>query len=133
MNTVVKTLLPRTWRTETMHQKYEEERQTDVRSNECPLCAAPALETFSHWKIVENRYPYDAVAQVHHMLVTHRHISSDTELTAEEYTEYLSLKKATLNEAYTFVLEALPRNKSIPGHHHLHLIVPKIIAETPLQ
>jgi diadenosine tetraphosphate (Ap4A) HIT family hydrolase len=127
MNTVVKNLLPRTWRTEAMHQKYEQGRAEDVGSDTCPLCEAPSKSEFKHWRIVENIYPYDAVALVHDMLVTKRHISKDRELSEEEIAELYELKDTVLNETYTFVMEALPKNKSVPGHYHLHLIVSKVI------
>lgn len=128
MNTVVKTLLPRTWRTEAMHAKYEEGRKGVISDGSCPLCEAPSKSEFKHWRIVENIYPYDAVASLHDMLVTKRHISKDNELTKEELDELHELKETVLNETYTFVMEALPRNKSVPGHYHLHLIVSKVVS-----
>jgi diadenosine tetraphosphate (Ap4A) HIT family hydrolase len=127
MNTVVKTLLPRTWRTEAMHQKYETGRKEVVNDGSCPLCRAPIKYEFKHWKIIENIYPYDAVASLHDMLITKRHLSKDIELLEEEIAELYELKETILNETYTFVMEALPKNKSVPGHYHLHLIVSKII------
>lgn len=111
-----------------MHTKYEEGRQRFVNDGSCPLCAAPALAEYAHWRIVENIYPYDAVAAKHDMLVTKHHLSSDQEITPEEFEELSHLKQTDLNDAYTFVMEALPKNKSIPGHYHLHLIVAKVVS-----
>lgn len=127
MNTVVKKLRPRSWRTEAMHEKYECEREQSVADDSCPMCSSPSVSEFTHWRIVTNIYPYDAVAAVHDMLVTKRHTPSERTLTPEEYAELVELKETALNEAYTFVAEALPYNKSVPGHYHLHLLVPKIV------
>ncbi len=127
MNTVVKKLLPRSWRTEAMHKKYEQERTETVLDGTCPLCSTPTHLEFKYWRIVENTYPYDAVASKHHMLLTKRHLSADRDLTKEETDELIELKESVLDELYTFIMEALPRNKSIPGHYHLHLIVPKVV------
>lgn len=128
MNTVVKKLLPRSWRTQAMHETYEEGRADSVITDECPLCTAPVIGEFTYWKIIKNKYPYDAVTLRHDLLVVKRHVGSDKELTEAERDELFTLKESTLNETYTFILEALPRNKSIPGHHHLHLMIPKVIS-----
>jgi len=128
MNTVVKKLLPRSWRTQAMHEKYEEERVASVISDSCPLCTVPVIAEFTYWKVVENKYPYDAVTLRHDLLIVKRHVGSDKELTQAEREELLELKETTLNDTYTFIMEALPRNKSIPGHHHLHLMIPKVVS-----
>lgn len=127
MNTVAKKLQPRTWRSEAAHQRYETERQNDVTSQHCPLCDAPTIESYIHWIKIENIYPYDAIAIQHDMLITKRHIGYDRELSDEERAELSNLKESTLNETYAMIMEALPKNRSIPGHYHLHLIVPKVI------
>jgi diadenosine tetraphosphate (Ap4A) HIT family hydrolase len=127
MNTVVKKLMPRCWRTEAMHKKYENERVIVLEDGGCPMCTAPTRTAYIHWRVVENIYPYDAVAEKHDMLVTKRHLSNDTELTSEEQEELSRLKATYLNDSYTFILEALPKSKSIPGHYHLHLIIPKVV------
>lgn len=127
MITVVKKLRPRCWRTVAMHDKYENERTSVVEEGSCPMCTAPTKTEHINWRIVENIYPYDAVAERHDMLVTKRHLCSDTELTSEELAELFKLKVTSLNDSYTFIMEALPSNKSIPGHYHLHLIVPKVV------
>ena len=127
MNTVVKKLLPRTWRTHAMHEKYEKERKSSIQDGSCPLCEAPSKSEYQHWRIVENVYPYDAVAELHDMIVPKKHLSGDRELTEEELEELYTLKETVLNDTYTFVMEALPKNKSIPGHYHLHLIVSKVV------
>lgn len=127
MNTVVKKLQPRSWRTKEMHEKYESERADVIEKEGCPMCSTSSMQEFEHWRIVKNIYPYDAVAATHDMLITKRHLSKDTELSSKELEELFRLKATVLNDSYTFIMEALPKNKSIPGHFHFHLIVPKII------
>ncbi len=124
---IVKNLLPRSWRTQAMHERYQNERQADVQAaDHCPLCKAKTIQEFTHWRIIDNKYPYDAVAAVHEMIVPMRHCT-EKELTSEELAEYSELKQTVLNQKYSHIFEALPKSKSIPGHHHLHLIVPKIV------
>lgn len=119
------TLLPRSWRSQEMHDRYTSERQSDLQhDNCCPLCEAPTIQEFEYWRIIPNKYPYDAVALKHEQIVPKRHTAGD-DLTEEEQAELVTLKKGALNESYTFMIEALPKTKSIPGHFHLHLMVPK--------
>jgi hypothetical protein len=81
------------------------------------------LHTFTYWKVVENEYPYDRVAAVHHMILPLRH-TDGTDLSEAERAELEQLKQTILNDTYHFIVEALPRTKSIPAHFHLHLMVP---------
>ncbi len=83
---------------------------------------------FTHWRITENRYPYDRIAVTHHLLSPKRHVT-DSELSEDELTELKDIRQAKLNQDYTFIMEALPRGRSIPAHFHLHLIVPKEFAK----
>jgi len=110
-----------------MHERYEEGRQSDVKNpGVCPLCEAKTIEKFEHWRIITNKYPYDAVALVHEMIIPIRHCV-EKELNEAEIAEYTELKQSVLNQKYSHIFEALPKSKSIPGHHHLHLIIPKIV------
>lgn len=112
------------WRTEETHALYMARIDAGDLDEVCRLCEAPTLHMLTHWRIVENKYPYDRVAAVHHMIIPMRHTSGN-DLTEEELTELDELKRGHLNEHYEFVVEALPRTKSIPGHFHLHLITSK--------
>lgn len=112
-----------TLRTKETEQKYKEHREKGGL-NSCPLCAETAIEQFTYWKVIPNAFPYDRIASVHTMLVPNRHVT-EAELTPEEVEEFKQLKSTYLNDNYQFVLEAMHKQKSIPGHFHLHLIVVK--------
>jgi hypothetical protein len=119
-----RTLKPRSWRSQEMHDRYETERQADLDSDACPLCDAPSITEFEHWRIIPNKYPYDAVALKHDQIIPKHHWVS-AEIPAEAWAELTELKERELNQEYSFIIEALPGTKSIPGHFHLHLMVPK--------
>ena len=106
-----------------MIERYRIHRESGVLDTGCVLCAAPALETFTHWKIRQNDFPYDLVAHTHHMLVPLRHVH-EQELTESERTEFFELKYTAL-QLYELLLESTEREKSIPQHHHVHLIIGK--------
>jgi len=54
------------------------------------------------------------------MIVAKRHVT-ELELNQEERTELAEIKKV-LSDSYDSLIEHLPKQKSIPGHYHLHVI-----------
>lgn len=90
----------------------------------CGLCEAESLKEFGLWRVIDNRFPYDRVASVSHMIVPKRHVG-EKGVTAEEWAELMTIKDEYLHEAYEFFIEATHKKKSIPGHYHIHLIVAK--------
>jgi len=110
-------------RTEETFQKYQKLIQAGGLEGQCALCVLPATKMFTFWKIMPNDFPYDNIAKKHDMLVPLRHVT-DAELTTDELTEFSHIKASLQNE-YDYFLEGTTRNKSIPKHFHLHLIVLK--------
>ncbi len=88
------------------------------------LCEKQALKEFRYWKVTDNSFPYDLIAKAHHMLVPVRHVS-ESELSEDELSELKEIKYTYANTEYDYLIEATSKNKSIPTHHHLHLIVGK--------
>ena len=113
-----------TLRTPQTEQAYKEHRNQKPADAGCALCDKESLKSFKHWKIIENAFPYDKIAAVHHMVVPLRH-ATEAELSADEYAELDELKDGVLNDDYEYIIEATHKTKSIPGHFHLHLIVAK--------
>jgi len=58
------------------------------------------------------------------MLIPNRHVSEGN-LTKEESQELQDIKGSYINTEYDWIIEPTHKNKSIPGHFHLHLIVGK--------
>ena len=50
----------RTKEAEAVYRKY---RAQGGLEGGCRLCEAPATKTFEHWKIINNKFPYDLVAK----------------------------------------------------------------------
>lgn len=105
-------------------EKYEEYRRSRPPGDLCALCAKNPLQEFGRWKIIENDFPYDLITGVHHMLVPVRHTKEEG-LDNDESVELLDIKNRFLDSKYDFIAEATAKNKSIPSHFHLHLIVAK--------
>ncbi len=105
--------------------KYDALKATGALTTTCPLCdERETIEEFKYWRIVENLFPYDAIARVHHMILPKRH-ASDDELSSEEKEEFDSIKESYIQQTYEFLIEPMRHRRSIPAHSHLHLIVAK--------
>jgi hypothetical protein len=111
-------------RTEETERSYEEHKANGHLKNGCVLCKESSLKEFTYWRLIDNKFPYDRVSTVHHMIIPKRHVI-ETELTESEKDELIALKHDQLNQDYVYIIEALPGMKSIPEHFHLHLIVTK--------
>ncbi len=116
------------YRSQKMRAAYTKYIEAGKLAVGCALCDKEAdgelLENFNLWQLVDNRFPYDTITDTHHMLMPKAHITEE-ELTPEHLSELRELKQTILNDRYTFIFETLPNAKSIPPHHHLHLIVVK--------
>jgi diadenosine tetraphosphate (Ap4A) HIT family hydrolase len=113
-----------TLRSKETEERYKTEIDNGLLENGCALCKKEALKEFKRWKILLNDFPYDAVAQTHHMLVPKRHLI-EKELPEEEREELQSIKDTYLSDHYDYMVEATHKTKSIPGHFHLHLLLLK--------
>lgn len=86
------------------------------------LSEEPSVREFEHWRIIENRFPYDSVLQTHHLLLPKRVVSDRFWLEANEVME-LDEILTRLNEegSYDFFTENFNKRRSIAIHYHLHL------------
>lgn len=107
-------------RSDEMSAAYKALRESGFLERTCPLCDTEAIQTFTYWKIIPNRFPYDRIAKRHDMIVPLRH-AKEEELSQDEWVEYSTIKHSYLQE-YDYVLEATVKKKSIPAHFHLHLV-----------
>ena len=103
---------------------YREAIHRGLLQGSCVLCSKPSLEAFIHWKILPNDYPYDEIAEVHHMIVPVRHVTEQN-LTSEEREELEKIREEYIHPNYDYILEGTQKTKTVPAHYHLHLIVIK--------
>ena len=113
-----------TFRTEETEKKYSEARDHGWDSGVCHLCSDPSIKEFAYWRIIDNLFPYDKIASTHHMLIPKRHVI-EKDLTEEEKAELYSIKYGYVNDNYEFVMEVVPKGKTLPPHLHLHLLIAK--------
>jgi len=113
-----------TLRTQEMESKYQEHKRAEWPTGFCPLCEKESKKDFGFWKVVENSFPYDQIAKIHHLLLPLRHVTGK-ELRAEELEELSMIRDSFVNAGYDWVIEPTEKNKSLPDHFHLHLIIGK--------
>lgn len=91
-------------------------------NNHCIYCEKELLiKEFKYWMVLENRFPYDKIAEISHMLAPKRHVSGEENLSTQEKDELLEIKKNHL-ENYSVIIESTPNATTRPDHYHLHLL-----------
>ncbi|MEI6864168.1 MAG: hypothetical protein WCK46_02260 [Candidatus Adlerbacteria bacterium] len=109
----------RTLRKPETEAAYQAMKDSGVMQEVCRLCEEDVTMTFTHWKLVPNRFPYDKVFEPCDMLIPIRHTA---ELNEEEKTEFEEIKKSYINSHYRYIMEATHSTKSIPQHYHVHVV-----------
>jgi diadenosine tetraphosphate (Ap4A) HIT family hydrolase len=82
------------------------------------------VQEFDNWVLINNAFPFDKIADKHHLLIPRRVFAHLYEANTEELRE-LDEIKAKLAPDYDFVMENFPRNRSVATHFHLHFVVLK--------
>jgi diadenosine tetraphosphate (Ap4A) HIT family hydrolase len=109
------------FRTPETKRRYDEFRNSGGLLRSCPLCDAKSIDTFTYWRIIPNEFPYDLIAEVHHMIIPIRHVT-EPELSTDEREEFGRIKESYMQK-YRYIIESTSSTKSIPAHFHQHLIV----------
>lgn len=108
--------------TEEAYQKLREERRrVGIVGFAYNLDEEEIISVYTHWAIIPNQFPYDMIAEVHHMLVPKRVFGRLEEATNEEMNELYSIKKE-IQDKYNYILETLGGMQSNTKHLHLQLI-----------
>jgi diadenosine tetraphosphate (Ap4A) HIT family hydrolase len=109
-----------TLRSDAMHTKYlTYPKDPNFMKN------APSIKDYQYWRIIENKFPYDTIAKVHHLLVPRRQVSRYDLMTTQELTEYEGLLLNVLPQDYDMILLNFPKAQSVKDWLHFHLIIVK--------
>lgn len=74
---------------------------------------------YTYFKIIDNRYPYDAILQTHHMLIANRPGANPDNFTVEEQREFKAIEFSEFYK-YSFV-QTNYKARSIADIWHIHL------------
>ncbi len=112
-------------RTKKTYEKYTKFRNEGFLANGCNLCKKnKPIKEYKHWRIINNKFPWDRIAKINHILIPKRHIVYG-QLNEIEKKEFDLLKSTYVDKKYEIMVEATDGIKSIPSHYHVHLIVVK--------
>ena len=108
-------------RTRKTYLRYKKNRENGLYNKGCRLCQIKPIKKFKYWNILPNEYPWDFIAKKHDMAVPIRHTTYYA-LDKKEKLEYEMKVKTYAEKNYEMLIEASTKNKSIPGHYHVHLV-----------
>ena len=115
---------PRSKETETKYQEFKKHKIASGEELETfNLDDEIIVREFTNWLIIENRFPYDNMTSVNHMLIPRRNFSDYSEATDAEKAEHETiLRLLTKERYYDAIVENFPRSKSVQRHIHMHLV-----------
>ena len=87
-----------------------------------PLSQEVAIRTYTYWKLIKNRFPYDAVFKQHDMLIPKRTFEHRKSMSLAEQSELMNIIEI-LEGDYDVMFENMPSKKSIKTLFHIHLAV----------
>jgi len=79
------------------------------------------IKEYDHWVVIPNFFPYDALSDVHNMLLPKRKFPNLSDASKDELVE-LEAIKPDLAETYDTILENLGSTRSIGAWFHFQLI-----------
>lgn len=109
--------LPMSLRTTEGEQFYADQKMSN---NLKALADEPSLIDYKYWRVINNRFPYNAVLAEHNLLIPRRVVAERAELNLQEVHELAEILDELKNN-YDFVMENFPHKRSVLYHYHLHL------------
>lgn len=105
--------LPTSLRKKSTEQAYQDDK---ANGNTIPLDEEPAIQEFEKWRLIDNRYPYDAVFEKHHMLIpTEGYHQTVRDADLHEILDLLASE-------YDFWFVNFPHRQSVKNLLHIHLV-----------
>jgi hypothetical protein len=111
---------PMTLRTPATEREYQQAKKSTRF-----MRTAPSLVDFTEWRIIENDYPYDKIAKIHHLLIPKRQVDRPLMLNEYEVAEYMGILEHVIPKTYDAILLNMPKQQSIKGWMHYHLLTYK--------
>ena len=109
---------PRSAQTQRAYEHYVAEH-----GHSFDLTKEAVVREFDHWLIIENRFPYDNMTRINHLLVSREPLASVHTAAQMIKDEYDAIIAALANErVYDACIENFPSASTVRTHHHVHLV-----------
>lgn len=93
-----------------------------IKGDTVPLQEERSIRDFKYWRLIDNRFPYDAAYTTSHMLVPKRVVPTYSKLKWRERRELRKLIDTELT-FYHQVIENMSNTRSVLVIYHLHLVI----------
>lgn len=81
------------------------------------------VHEYEHWVIIKNRFPYDNIAAINHLLVSREPIELLIQAPEAVRTEYENIVHNLAHlERYDAIIQNLPGATTVRAQYHVHLI-----------
>lgn len=123
---------PRTPDTQAAYEAFVKEQREN--RHEFDISKMKVVTEYTHWQIIKNPFPYDAMTRINDLLISKRTVGSFADLDESETTEYTSiLADIAEHGTYDALIENFPKTKTIKRHLHIHLVCWHTTATSSLQ
>ena len=107
-------------RTKETNEKYKEYLK---HTRSVDFLTKNRVATYTHWIIIKDEFPYDAIATTHDLLIPKRIFAERKDMNTQEAEELEHLVQHTLPKTYEILLDKLSKKaRSILDHYHIHLL-----------
>ena len=87
------------------------------------LTAEKIIKEFEFWVIIENRFPYDNMADTNHLLISKKPLETLSEASEATRKEYEEVVESVAKEGfYDARIENFPKVTTVKSQHHIHLV-----------
>ena len=112
-------------RTKETFLKYKEYLQRDPDFVQLKESLNNPLKDFGFWILIEDNYPWDNIAKVHHLLFPKRVFCFEKDMNEEERENLNKIISDNCGE-YELIVRKLDllgiTNRSVKWHYHIHLL-----------
>lgn len=97
-------------------------QEAKMSGNTLPLEQEPSVRSWSHWRMIRNRFPYDMLFMQHDMLIPIRSGVADRwQLNDDEKAEFELILREFVYPNYDLWFENCPKRRSVLVTYHIHL------------
>lgn len=112
--------IPGSGRTAKSEMVYQEAKKNGITKD---LRTEPALQEWQYWRLIENRFPYDMIFDVHHLLIPLSGATDRDRLFQNEADELRDIiANMDRDNAYDALMDNFQGRRSVLGLYHIHLV-----------
>lgn len=111
--------LPMSLRTKKGERAYQ---LAKVTGGTIPLQEEESIYEFKHWRVIDNRFPYDSAYLICEMLIPKRVVPSYSDLRWYERRELRKIIDKYCANLHSQVVENMTPTRSVHNIYHLHLL-----------